>query len=199
MCTEDSFFCGRIDAKEDFRQTGLTRRREGWKTVNGTGVRAVRRECPIAAAGASSARRPASGCAPSPLRSRCGRRAVPLDGGTAGTAGAGRGAAWAARTRTALDSHVRRKLAQLRTGCLFFACQSRMRTISASTSTSGKSRCRAVSRCRGGGVSSTGAAKEAPSRSGALIGVSFSRSRSDSPDGSDTLSEGYGAASNRWG
>lgn len=32
-----------------------------------------------------------------------------------------------------------------------------------------------------------------------LIGVSFSRSLSDSPDGSDTLSEGYGAAPDRWG
>ena len=53
------------------------------------------------------------------------------------------------RAFTALDSHVRKKRIQLRTGWFFLACQSRMWLISASTSTSGKSRCNASSRGRG--------------------------------------------------
>ena len=55
------------------------------------------------------------------------------------------------RAFTALDSHVRKKRIQLRTGWFFLACQSRMWLISASTSTSGKSRCNASSRGRGMG------------------------------------------------
>ena len=67
LCARKTPFRGRIDAKED-PATGLTRRREGWKTVNGTGFRACPARMPHCRAGRRARGGPASGCAPSPLR-----------------------------------------------------------------------------------------------------------------------------------